>query len=265
MCQIDKKTTNCQRRCLWISLIDDWSLHKKSKSSKKEDFDRNVTTCIECQRTRERASLRFFLRLFLPFVRFNNNYMPQTKWHCLIIGSGCCCYSCFDSSRNPRGYNTQKKFFFSLSLSLSPLLLSASSVCVLANVTIKDNGATLYSCHSQSFKYFACWYSNVVLTVVVVVIAIGGERARAEKKWRMTIGDVSRSSNKCVRMRWVLSMRKYHDLSCTWSLESSSVPLIFITVLFSLSALTWQSKRNSTYFKFSNWSCECFSSFLFIF
>lgn len=144
-----------------------------------------------------------------------------------------------------------RKRSFSLSLHLS-----ASSA--LANVTIKDNRATLYSCHLQSFKYFACWYSNVVLAVVVVVVItanVGSGRAR--KKWRMTIGDVSRSSNKCIRMCRVLSMRKYHDLSCTWSLESFiHLSVIFFYAVFSLTHVTIETHR--TYFKLKcgRWSSE---------
>ena len=55
---------------------------------------RNVTTDAQWQMDRQEQKL--------PFPGLHNHSMAASKWHCLIIGTGCCC-AYFDSSQNSTG------------------------------------------------------------------------------------------------------------------------------------------------------------------
>lgn len=69
-------------------------------------FGRNVTTDAQWQMDRQEQKL--------PFPGLHNHTMAASKWHCLIIGTGCCC-AYFDSSQNSTGC---EQWRLSLSLSL---------------------------------------------------------------------------------------------------------------------------------------------------
>jgi hypothetical protein len=215
MCQIDK-TTDCQRR---VCQYERWLIIAQVEISKR--FDINVTTCIECQLDRREQKFFFSYSTTIICLRQNGIVSLSVAAAVAILA--------LTAVKIPQGI-TRKRILF--------LLLSGSQRHHQKKKKERQWGYFIqlsFLClYVQPFKYFACWWCLIIewrccCCCYNLFLYI--------KKWLTTIGDVSRSSNKCVRMCRVLSMRKYHDLSRTWSLEApSSFSFHFRSIGFALSA-----------------------------
>ena len=159
--------------------------------------------------------------------RLNNTHACCSKWHCLIILHGCA--FALTEVEAPWG-GTSK----GISATRWPRTSSRHSPSEQKTSVARAAVISLVRALSgPPLNYFARWSCRMafaaLLLLLFLLLLLQRFPSRYEK-WLTTIGDVSRSSNKCVCRCRILSRRKYHDLSLPSSLETPLSSLWFASI-----------------------------------